>query len=43
MYNLPPPSLLYKNLFEFYQVFIERFVDDSKKGYSYSQTGINKE
>lgn len=42
VYNLPSPSLVYSSLFDFYQIFIDRYVEDSKKSYSYNQQGFNK-
>jgi hypothetical protein len=44
IWSLPPPTLCYGHLYEFYNHFIEKYLEDAKRSsYNYSQTGFNKE
>lgn len=43
IWNLPPPTLCFGSIYDFFASFIERYLEEAKRSFNYSQTGFNKE
>lgn len=43
IWTLPPPSLCFGTIPDFYANFIDKYLEEAKRSYNYGTTGFNKE